>query len=188
MPVRSPSTETAKEMADWTKKAAVCLGWVRFMGPSSGFEADPSIRGTPYRVVRDPQRGSIEAMPEPTVWFNPGCSKCRTAQGILEDRGAAAHYVDYLHEPPTTDELRGVLSMMGTADARTIARTGEPQWAELGLDGASNDEILDAMSQHPILIERPIVIVGERAVVARPPERLLELLDTPEAERRGFTT
>jgi len=120
-------------------------------------------------------------MPEPTVWFNPECSKCRTAQGILEERGVAADYVDYLHEPPTAVELRRVLSLMGTDDARTIARTGERQWAELGLDRASNDAILEAMVAHPILIERPIVIVGDRAIVARPPERILELLDTPGA-------
>lgn len=118
-------------------------------------------------------------MPQPTVWFNPGCSKCRTAQGILQERGVDAHYVDYLHQPPSIEELRRVLSLMGTEDARAIARTGETQWKDLALDQASNDEILEAMVQHPILIERPIVIVGERAIVARPPERILELLDAP---------
>lgn len=115
-------------------------------------------------------------MPEPTVWYNPSCSKCRTAQGILTERGVAADYVDYLHDPPTRAELERVLAMLGTEDPQVIARTGEPRWAELGLDGASGDEILDALAANPILIERPIVIVGDRAVIARPPERVLELL------------
>jgi arsenate reductase len=121
-------------------------------------------------------------MAVPTVWFNADCSKCRTAQGLLAERGVDATYVDYLRDPPTPSELRHVLSMIGTSDPRSIARTGEPVWAELGLDDASDDEILDAMHHHPVLIERPIVIVGDRAVVARPPERVLELLAPDKAK------
>ena len=112
-----------------------------------------------------------------TVWFNADCSKCRTAQGILQDRGVAADYVKYLDQTPTKTELQRVLRMLGAADARAIARTSESVWSKLGLDGASNDEILDAMVEHPVLIERPIVIRGDRAVVARPPEKILDLLD-----------
>ncbi|MGE3447782.1 MAG: ArsC/Spx/MgsR family protein [Microbacteriaceae bacterium] len=118
-------------------------------------------------------------MSDPVVWFNPACSKCRTAQGILTEHGADATYLDYLHHPPTRSELRRVLSMIGTDDARTIARIHEPLWAELRLDEVSNDEILAALAEHPALIERPIVIVGDRAVLARPPERVLELLGDP---------
>jgi arsenate reductase (glutaredoxin) len=111
-----------------------------------------------------------------TVWFNPSCSKCRTAQGILAERGVDADYVHYLTDTPSRDELERVLRLVGSDDPRAIARTGEALWSELGLDGASRDEILAALTANPILIERPIVIVGDRAVVARPPERVLELL------------
>jgi arsenate reductase (glutaredoxin) len=120
-------------------------------------------------------------MTTPTVWFNAACSKCRTTQGILSERGIDATYVHYLRDTPPRAELERVLRLMGTDDPRTIARTSEPQWRELDLDTKTGDEILDAMVANPILIERPIVIVGDRAVVARPPERVLEILgeDTP---------
>ncbi len=68
------------------------------------------------------------------------------------------------------------MTLMGIDDPRLMMRTGEPVYAELALDGRSNDELLAAISEHPILLERPIFVVGDRAVVARPPERVLELL------------
>jgi arsenate reductase len=85
--------------------------------------------------------------------------------------------VRYLDSAPSRSELENVLRLLGTDDPGAIVRTGEPLYEELGLDEARRDQLLDAMVGHPILIERPIVIRGERAVVARPPERLLELLD-----------
>ena len=112
-----------------------------------------------------------------SVYFNPACSNCRTAQAILQERGVDADYVRYLDEAPGRDELRRVLAMLGTDDPRAIVREKEPVYRDLELDQASDEELLDAMTAHPILIQRPIVIVGDRAVVARPPERLLELLD-----------
>ena len=116
-------------------------------------------------------------MTEPTVWFNAACSKCRTTHAILSERGVEANYVEYLEDTPTKDELRRVLGLLGADHARAMARTSEKVWSELGLENASSDEVLDAMSKHPILIERPIVIVGDRAIIARPAERVLELLD-----------
>ena len=118
-------------------------------------------------------------MSDVTVWFNARCSKCRTTQGILEERGVDADYVKYLEQAPSRAELERVLTMLGTDDPTAIARRGEDRWKELGLGGASRDEILDAMAANPILIERPIVIRGDRAVVARPPEKVLDLLDAP---------
>ena len=115
--------------------------------------------------------------PEATVWFNPACSKCRTAQGLLAERGVDATYTEYLHDTPSRSELERVLSLLGTSDPRTLARVAEPLWDQLGLSTASDAQILDALHDHPALIERPIVIIGDRAVVARPPERVLELLD-----------
>src|SRR4051812_26063112 len=109
-----------------------------------------------------------------TIWFNPSCSKCRTAQGILSERGVDPTVVRYLDAAPTVAQLEAVLAMLGTDDPRAMIRTGEDIYRQLGLASASRDELLKAMAANPILIERPIVIVGDRAVVARPPERLLE--------------
>lgn len=116
-------------------------------------------------------------MTDPVVWFNQECSKCRTTHGILSERGVDATYVDYRAEPPTIDELRAVLSMIGTTSAATIARTGDAGWSELGVDETDDEAVLAALAANPVFIQRPIVIVGDRAVVARPPERVLELLD-----------
>ena len=112
-----------------------------------------------------------------TVWFNPACSNCRTTEGLLSARGVDATYVRYLDQAPARDELERVLAMLGTDDPRAIIREKEPVYADLGLATADRDRLLDAMAAHPILIQRPIVIRGDRAVVARPPERVLELLD-----------
>lgn len=115
-------------------------------------------------------------MAEPTVYFNPSCSKCRTAQGILADKGVEATFVRYLDTPPTVDELRLLMARLGIDDPRAMVRTGEPLYIQLELGGAAPDELLAAVAAHPILLERPIVVVGDKAVIARPPERLLEIL------------
>jgi arsenate reductase len=112
-----------------------------------------------------------------SVYFNPSCSKCRDARDLLEDKGVEADYVRYLEEAPSREELERVMGLLGTDDPRDMMRTKEPLYAELGLADAGPDELLDAMAANPILIERPIVIRGDRAVIARPPDRLLELLD-----------
>lgn len=111
-----------------------------------------------------------------TVWFNPACSKCRTVQGLLAERGVDADYVRYLDQAPSRADIEAVLARLGTGDPRSIMRTGEAVYRELGLAGADREALLDAMVAHPILIERPIVIRGDRAVVGRPPENVLDLL------------
>jgi arsenate reductase (glutaredoxin) len=115
-------------------------------------------------------------MADVTVWFNPRCSKCRTAQGILAEKGVDADYVRYLESAPSRDELEAVLKMLGTDDPMAIVRTGEDRWKELALDPADREAVLNALAENPILIERPIVIRDGRAVVARPPEKVLDLL------------
>ena len=110
------------------------------------------------------------------VWFNPNCSKCRTVAGILAEQGIEADYVRYLEQTPSRAEIEAVLTLLGTDDPRAIIRTGEAVYKELGLADADRDALLDAMVANPILIERPIVIRGDRAVVARPPENVLDLL------------
>jgi arsenate reductase len=111
-----------------------------------------------------------------TVWFNPACSKCRTVQGILAERGVDADYVRYLDQAPSRADIEAVLARLGTGDPRSIMRTGEAVYRELGLVGADREALLGAMVAHPILIERPIVIRGDRAVIGRPPENVLDLL------------
>jgi arsenate reductase len=110
------------------------------------------------------------------VWFNPSCSKCRGARDLLVEQGIEAEYVRYLEDIPTREEVERVLALLGSDDPRTMMRTGESVYRELALASAARDALLDAMVAHPVLIERPIVIRGDRAVIGRPPERLLDLL------------
>ncbi len=110
------------------------------------------------------------------LYFNPACSNCQTARGLLEERGVPARIVEYLEERPSREDLEGLMGMLGIDDPRAMIREKEPQYAELGLATAGRDAVLDAVVEHPILLQRPIVVRGDRAVIARPPERLLELL------------
>ncbi len=87
-----------------------------------------------------------------------------------------AETIRYLDTPPTRGDLERLVQLLGIDDPRDMMRTGEPMYAELGLSDASPDDLLHAITTHPILLERPIFVVGGRAVVARPPERVLELL------------
>ncbi len=113
---------------------------------------------------------------KPVLYFNPSCSKCRTAEALLRDHGIEVALVRYLQSAPTIDELIRLMSMLGVDDPRAMMRQGEPIYSELGLSDASSPELLAAITQHPVLLERPIFVLGDRAVIARPPERLLELL------------
>jgi arsenate reductase (glutaredoxin) len=112
-----------------------------------------------------------------TVLFNPSCSKCRGARDLLAERGVEAEYLEYLRDTPSRAELERILDLLGLDDPRGMMRTGEPVYRELGLADTDREGLLDAMVEHPILIERPIVVRGDRAVIARPPEKLLDLLD-----------
>ena len=115
-------------------------------------------------------------MADVVVWHNPRCSKSRGACALLAEQEVDVTLVRYLDAPPSREEIERVLRMLGTDDPRAMMRTGEPLYRELGLARADREALLDAMAAHPILIERPIVIRGDSAVVARPPERLMELI------------
>jgi len=111
------------------------------------------------------------------VWYNPRCSKCRGAGELLASYGVPAQRVYYLDDPaqPGRDRPRaGPARRHGPACADADLGT---RHAELGLASATADELIDAMAQYPELIERPVVIWADRAVVARPPELLLPLLE-----------
>lgn len=116
-------------------------------------------------------------MTEMTLYHNPRCSKSRGALELLEARGLTPTVVRYLETPPSPAELKTLLARLGIG-ARQLLRTGEEEYQSLGLadTGLSDDQLIDAMSQHPRLIERPILVVGEKAVVGRPPEKVLEIL------------
>jgi len=111
-----------------------------------------------------------------TVLFNAACSKCRSARDVLAERDIEADYVHYLVDPPSRAELERLMGLLGIDDPRLMMRTGEAVYKELDLASADRDRLLDAMAEHPILIERPIIIQGDRAVIARPTERLDDLI------------
>jgi arsenate reductase (glutaredoxin) len=110
------------------------------------------------------------------LYFNPSCSKCRSAQAILDEHHIGAEVVRYLDVPPTRVDLEQLMRWLGFDDPRLMMRTGETVYAELGLDQKGSAELLDAIVAHPILLERPIFVHDGRAVIGRPPERVLELL------------
>lgn len=107
---------------------------------------------------------------------NPRCSKSRAARELLEERGVAFVERRYLEDPLSRDELDDLRQRLGRAATEWV-RKGESAWADAGLGAdASEEAVLDAMAAAPILVERPIVVRGPRAVVGRPPEDVLDLL------------
>ena len=116
-------------------------------------------------------------MSEVTIYHNPGCSKSRQTLALLAENGIQPRVVHYLDTPPSLSELRELLQLL-ELDARGLLRTKEAPYAELNLADAaiSEDDILQAISTNPILLERPIIVCGDRAVIGRPPENVLELL------------
>jgi len=117
-------------------------------------------------------------MNDTRLYHNPRCSKSRGALELLREHGIEPVVVPYLEAPPSAAELRDLLKLLGLP-ARALLRTGEDEYAALGLEDESLAEsaLIDAMVAHPRLIERPILVHGGRAVIGRPPERVLELLD-----------
>ena len=117
-------------------------------------------------------------MADTVIYHNPRCSKSRQTLQLLQDRGVEPDVVLYLQTPPDARQLRALLAKLGIG-ARALLRTGEAAYRELGLSDAALDDaaLVDAMCAHPQLIERPIVVRGERAVLGRPPENVLELFD-----------
>ena len=110
------------------------------------------------------------------IWHNPRCSKSREALAILEEAGCEPAVRRYLEDAPSAEELRDAIELLGVAP-RSIIRTKEAPYKDLGLAEADDDALIAAMAAHPILIERPIVFAGGRAVVGRPPEAIRQLID-----------
>ena len=115
-------------------------------------------------------------MSEVILYHNPRCSKSRATLALLEERGIVPRIVEYLQTPLDLPELETVRRKLGRPAGEWV-RTGESAYREAGLSATSDErEILAAMAARPILMERPIVVSGERAALGRPPERVLEIL------------
>lgn len=114
--------------------------------------------------------------PKTVIYYNPKCSKCRMTLKLLHDQGKQPRVIEYLQAVPTRSDIESILAQLGVT-AGQLLRKHEPAYREAGLDESSSDEeILDAMAQYPILIERPIVVHDGKAVIARPPENVLGVL------------
>ena len=111
-----------------------------------------------------------------TIYHNPRCRKSRETLKLIEDSGIPFQIVEYLKEPLDATELRSLTDMLGI-EASALVRKNEAIWKEQyrGKE-LSEAEVLKAMETHPKLMERPVVVLGDRAVLGRPPENVLELL------------
>ncbi len=114
-----------------------------------------------------------------TIFHNPRCGKSRDTLAILEKKGVTPEIVEYLKAPPTKKDLRVILKKLGMKPEQ-IVRKGEDVFKQKFANKTLSDEQwLDALAKNPILIERPIVVKGSRAVIGRPPENVLSLLTSP---------
>jgi arsenate reductase len=111
------------------------------------------------------------------IYHNPKCSKCRTTLSILKEKGIDFEVIKYLDVPPNMEELKLLLTNL-KLDARALMRTFEAPYKDNNLDDKSltEDELIQAMIDNPILIERPIVRTNKGVVIGRPPENILTII------------
>jgi arsenate reductase len=115
-------------------------------------------------------------MSEVTIYHNPRCSKSRQTLELLKEKSIEPEVVEYLKTPPNAAELKDILSKLGLS-ADELMRKKETIYKELGLASVSDEnELITAMVNNPKLIERPIVIKGDKAAIGRPPESVLDIL------------
>ncbi|MFX4229384.1 MAG: arsenate reductase (glutaredoxin) [Porticoccaceae bacterium] len=107
------------------------------------------------------------------IYHNPRCSKSRQTLALIEEKGITPDVISYLDTPPTPQELSGILEMLGM-QPEDILRKKEAK--EEGIDGLRGNDLIEALCAHPRAIERPIVVNGDKAVLGRPPENVLEIL------------
>lgn len=112
-----------------------------------------------------------------TIYHNPRCSKSREALTLINEYSSEVEIVEYLKNPPNADELTAIINKLGIS-ARALLRTKEPEYAELGLADITlpDSALIAAMVAQPKLIERPIVIAGDKAVIGRPATNILNIL------------
>ncbi len=114
---------------------------------------------------------------EVVIYHNPRCSKSRATLQLLQEKGIEPEIIEYLKTPPSKEELEAILNKLGM-EPRDLMRKKEKVYKEKGLDNPdlTRDQLIQAMIENPILIERPIVLVGDKAALGRPPENILEIL------------
>ena len=113
-----------------------------------------------------------------TIYHNPRCGKSRDTLALLKEKGIDPQVVLYLETPPSAAQIKTLLQQLGLTDARALMRKGEAEYKDLNLADAnlSQDALIEAMAQHPKLIERPIVVKDGKAALGRPPENVLAIL------------
>ena len=112
-----------------------------------------------------------------TIWHNPRCMKSRQTLALIEAAGVGVTVRNYLDDAPNGDEITSVLAQLGFDDPRSLMRRSETIYKEMGLKSElSVDILVQAMANHPILIERPVVTNGAKAIIGRPPEAVNVLL------------
>lgn len=111
-----------------------------------------------------------------TIYHNPRCSKSRATLALLEERGVEPLVIEYLKTPPSAADLKSILARLGMKPAQLLRKGEEEYKAHVAGRDLSDAELIALMVRHPVLIERPIVVRGERAVLGRPPENVLQLL------------
>ncbi|MEC9223111.1 MAG: arsenate reductase (glutaredoxin) [Pseudomonadota bacterium] len=111
-----------------------------------------------------------------TIYYNPRCSKSRTALALLKENGVNPEIIYYLENPLTTDELKILVAKLDLK-LRDILRTSEPDYKDLGLndESLSEENLFEIATKHPRLIQRPILVQGDRAILGRNPEKVLNL-------------
>jgi arsenate reductase len=117
-----------------------------------------------------------------TIYHNPACGTSRNTLEMIRQSGVEPQVIEYLKTPPSRDRLVEILALMSLRPRDILREKGTP-YAELGLDdpALSDEQLLDVMMAHPILINRPIVVTDRGAALCRPSERVLSLLDNPVA-------
>ena len=110
-----------------------------------------------------------------TIYHNPKCSNSRRALELINASGAVPRVINYQKTPLSRDEIKALIAKMG-ATVREVVREKEPMFASLHLENAGDDELLDAIAKHPILLNRPIVVSDKGVKLCRPPETVKSLL------------
>lgn len=115
------------------------------------------------------------------IYHNPKCSKSRATLALLQERGLTPRIVEYLKSPPAAAELQAIVAMLGIRPEELVRKGEEIYKARYAGKTLSDEQWIAAMVRDPILIERPIVVLEDRAVIGRPPETVLALLEDPTA-------
>jgi len=112
------------------------------------------------------------------IWHNARCGKSRDSKNLLDEKGIEYEVFEYLKNDFTAENIKDIMKKLGISDVKEMLRTKEKEYKALGLDDKSKteDEIIDLVVQNPKLVERPIVIKGDRAAIGRPIEKVIELL------------